>query len=41
MGVTTVATDFMTGLSGPAMVGVFAMLPWVAIGWINSRSKLN
>ncbi|NMB67614.1 MAG: carotenoid biosynthesis protein [Chloroflexi bacterium] len=41
MGVTTVATDFMAGLSGPGMVGVFAMLPWVAIGWINSRTKLN
>ena len=41
MGVTTVATDFMAGLSGPGMVGVFAMLPWVAIGWINSRPKLN
>ena len=39
MGVTTVATDFMAGLSGPGMVGVFAMLPWVAIGWINSRPK--
>jgi len=41
MGLTTVATDFMAGLSGPGLVGIFAMLPWVVIGWINDRSKLN
>jgi len=41
MGLTTVATDFLAGLSGPGLVGIFAMLPWVVIGWINDRSKLN
>jgi len=41
MGLTTVATDFMSGLSGPGLVGIFAMLPWAAIGWINDWAKLN
>ena len=30
---------FLTGLAGPALVGFFAMAPWVVIGWIRSSSE--
>ncbi len=39
MGLTTVITDFLAGLSGPGMVGLFAMLPWAVIGWTVNRAK--
>ncbi|HWQ05440.1 MAG TPA: carotenoid biosynthesis protein [Longilinea sp.] len=32
MGTSTILSDFLIGLSGPGMVGVFAMLPWVVAG---------
>lgn len=32
MGLTTVVTDFLIGLSGPGLAGLFAMLPWAVIG---------
>ena len=39
MGVTTVVVDLSTGLGGPALVGIFAMLPWVVIGaWKPARA---
>lgn len=37
MGATTVVTDFLIGLSGPGLVGLFAMLPWAAIGLLDER----
>lgn len=33
MGISTIVTDFLIGLSGPGLVGVFAMLPWIVSGW--------
>ena len=35
VGLSTILTDFLFGLDGPAMVGIFAMLPWVLWGWWN------
>jgi len=32
MGASTVLSDFLVNLSGPGLVGVFAMLPWVMAG---------
>jgi uncharacterized membrane protein len=36
VGLSTILTDFIFGLDGPAMVGIFAMLPWVLWGWWKS-----
>jgi len=36
IGLSTILTDFLFGLDGPAMVGIFAMLPWVLLGWWKS-----
>ena len=33
VGLSTILTDFLFGLDGPALVGIFAMLPWVLLGW--------
>jgi putative membrane protein len=33
VGLSTILTDFLFGLHGPALVGIFAMLPWVIAGW--------
>ena len=33
LGISTILTDFLFGLVGPALVGIFAMLPWVLLGW--------
>ena len=33
MGASTVVVDLSTGLTGPGLAGIFAMLPWFAIGW--------
>jgi len=33
LGLSTILTDFLFGLGGPALVGIFAMLPWVLLGW--------
>lgn len=40
MGITTIVTDFLIGLSGPGMVGLFAMLPWAVMGWTGNRNRL-
>lgn len=37
-GLSSLLADFEFGLDGPALVGIFAMLPWVAIAGINSIS---
>ena len=36
-GLSSVIVDFEFGLHGPGLVGVFAMLPWVVLGWISTR----
>jgi uncharacterized membrane protein len=32
-GLSTIIVDIQIGLAGPALVGIFAMLPWVILGW--------
>jgi uncharacterized membrane protein len=32
-GLSSIIVDFRYGLGGPGLVGVFAMLPWVVMGW--------
>ena len=32
-GISSLLADFKFGLSGPVLVGIFAMLPWVLLGW--------
>lgn len=32
-GLSTVITDLQLGLGGPALAGLFAMLPWIGLGW--------
>jgi uncharacterized membrane protein len=34
-GLCTILVDFEIGLDGPALVGIFAMLPWVVLGWFS------
>ncbi len=33
MGGSTILMDFLTGLDGPALVGIFALLPWILLAW--------
>ncbi len=35
-GLSTIIVDGLIGLPGPALVGSFAMLPWVIVGFLNS-----
>jgi len=37
-GLSTVIVCLQMGLDGPALVGLFAMGPWVVMGWISSGS---
>jgi putative membrane protein len=37
-GLSSLLADFEFGLDGPALVGIFAMLPWVVLGWFKTRS---
>ena len=39
MGSSSVALDFIFGLPGPALVGIFAILPWVVIGYLRSSGR--
>ncbi len=32
-GLSSILVDFQSGLGGPALVGLFAMLPWVLLAW--------
>ncbi len=34
---SSILADFEFGLDGPALVGIFAMLPWVIAGWLMGR----
>jgi putative membrane protein len=36
VGISTILTDFLFGLDGPALVGIVAMLPWVLMGWFST-----
>ena len=36
-GCSSVATSLIVGLSGSALAGIFAMLPWVIMGWWRTR----
>ena len=38
-GLSSVAIDLRFGLGGAGMVGVFAMLPWVVLGWRDKSSQ--
>lgn len=42
-GLSTVAVDFIFDLDGPGMVGLFAMLPWIIIGFVLAarEDRLN
>lgn len=37
-GLSSLLADFEFGLDGPALVGIFAMLPWVVMAWITRCS---
>jgi uncharacterized membrane protein len=37
VGISTILTDFLFDLDGPALVGIFAMLPWVLMGGVPIR----
>lgn len=36
-GLSSLLTDFIFGMSGPALVGIFAMLPWVLLAWLGAH----
>lgn len=36
-GLSSLLADFEFGLDGPALVGIFAILPWVVLGWLRDR----
>ena len=38
-GLSTVIVCLQIGLGGPALVGIFAMLPWVVMGWRMKQSE--
>jgi putative membrane protein len=41
VGISTILTDFLFGLEGPALVGIFAMLPWVLMGWWTTAKQVS
>jgi carotene biosynthesis associated membrane protein len=38
-GLSSVIADFEFGLHGPALVGIFGMLPWVVMGLLPNRAR--
>ena len=36
-GTSTVVVDLLIGLGGPALAGIFSMVPWMGFGLINTR----
>ena len=41
VGISTILTDFLFELDGPALVGIFAMLPWVLMGWWETTKQVR
>jgi uncharacterized membrane protein len=39
IGLSSIFLVFRFGMGGPGLVGVFAMLPWVVLGWITNPGK--
>ena len=35
----TISTAFLVGMGGPALTGLFAMLPWVILGWLRMANN--
>jgi len=40
-GLSSLLADFEFGLPGPALVGIFAILPWVLLGWLRAKPALS
>ena len=40
-GLNSMLTDFNLGLAGPALVGFFAMLPWVLLALFSQQNTDN
>jgi hypothetical protein len=38
-GLSTVIVNLQIGQGGPALVGLFAMGPWVVVGWVTPNTK--
>jgi hypothetical protein len=38
-GLGSLLADFEFGLPGPALVGIFVMLPWVIAGWLRRNPE--
>ena len=38
-GLSTIIVDLIIGLSGPALVGLFAMAPWAIVGFLNVNHR--
>ncbi|MFZ6029439.1 MAG: carotenoid biosynthesis protein [Chloroflexota bacterium] len=36
-GLGNIAVSLLSGLAGPALAGIFAMMPWVLMGWLATR----
>ena len=41
MGISSVVLDFIVHLYGPGLVGIFAMLPWVLVGYTSASRRGN
>jgi putative membrane protein len=39
-GLSSIIVDFQAGLGGPGLVGIFAMAPWIILGWLFSPRRL-
>ena len=37
-GISSLASCMLAGLSGPALAGFFAMIPWMLLGWMKTSS---
>jgi uncharacterized membrane protein len=40
-GIAAVATALIVGLGGPALAGIFALVPWMVIGFIKTNKKIG
>lgn len=39
--VSTLLSCLIVGLSGPALAGIFAMLPWILAGWVKTKTSMD